>query len=97
MSKRECDSCGEDIPQGQRRRRCWHCGQWVCGYCWHHEHACEPGHSKKECSDLATLQRLTASHGRGVAREYLERLRILSIAKEERDAEEARRRLGGCV
>lgn len=54
---RECEDCGDEIPANQRRRRCWHCGQLVCGYCWHHFHQCEPGHSREECRDLPAGKR----------------------------------------
>ena len=79
-----CDGCGEMV---RRRRRCWHCGQFVCGYCWHHEHACEPGHAKADCTDLAVLVRVKARHGEKAARNLLDRLRARSMAAEERRVE----------
>jgi hypothetical protein len=31
----ECEDCGDDC---QRRTRCPHCGQLVCGWCYSHVH-----------------------------------------------------------
>jgi hypothetical protein len=78
VEPRDCDSCGEVVP---RRRRCWHCGQWVCPYCWHHEHKCEPGHTKADCEDLKRLELVRPLGGLAV-RDYLNRLRYLSLAAE---------------
>ena len=44
-----CEDCEEEIEEGQRRIRCVHCNLLVCGFCWHHFHRCEPGHSRAEC------------------------------------------------
>lgn len=65
LVRRVCESCGFDVQE--RRRRCWHCGDMVCGYCWHHEHRCEPGHSKAKCRDHKRYRR----HGA----EWIARLR----------------------
>lgn len=60
----EDPDCGE---LSLRRKRCWHCGLLVCGWCWNHNHACEPGHSQTECSDLANYRRY--------GEQWIERLR----------------------
>jgi hypothetical protein len=49
MADCEDEDCGEESP---RRFRCYHCGLFVCGWCWHHVHGCEPGHKKSECRDF---------------------------------------------
>ena len=92
---RECDDCGE---YAKRRRRCWHCGFFVCIYCWHHIHCCEPGHTKAECESLRLLA-MVKPLGPVAVRDYLNRLRYLAQAKIERDADAAaaeasRRRTG---
>jgi hypothetical protein len=73
---KECDDCGEAT---RRRTRCWHCGQFVCRYCWHHEHACAPGHTRGACEDLRRLNDLIRPLGQAAVREYLDRLRHLSL------------------
>jgi len=44
----EDEDCEDESP---RRVLCFHCGLYVCGWCWHHVHGCEPGHKKAECRD----------------------------------------------
>lgn len=31
-----CDDCGDETG---RRKKCPHCGQMVCGWCWNHVHS----------------------------------------------------------
>lgn len=38
--------CGNECL---RRIQCVHCGLYICGWCWHHVHGCEPGHKPKDC------------------------------------------------
>jgi len=73
---KECDDCGREA---RRRKRCWQCGQFVCSWCWHHEHACEPGHSRAECEDLERLETLIRPLGPAAVRSYFDRLRYLSM------------------
>lgn len=68
----ECDDCAEEVP---RRKRFWHCGMFVCPYCWHHTHCCEPNHSKEECKDLRDIKKLETSKGKEAVRKYLDLLR----------------------
>lgn len=35
---RECEDCREEIPVGQRRHRCQHCGKLICHWCFGHTH-----------------------------------------------------------
>lgn len=63
--KHNCEDCGERVIG--RRKLCWHCGKYVCGWCWGHVHQCEPGHSKKECRDFQRYKR----HGK----QWIARLR----------------------
>lgn len=83
---RECDDCGEETS---RRKRCWHCGQFVCPYCWHHVHACEPGHSRVECEDLRRLELHIRPLGSTAVRNYLDRLRHLSMSPVSGQKEQA--------
>lgn len=55
MPGKPCEDCG-----GHERRRvlCFHCGMYVCRWCWNHKHQCQPGHSKQECRDWARYKRL---------------------------------------
>lgn len=46
MPECEDDGCGEET---RRRVRCFHCGLYVCPWCWHHKHGCGPSHTKAEC------------------------------------------------
>ncbi len=34
----DCEDCGDEIPEGQRRTRCPHCKKLVCGWCFNHVH-----------------------------------------------------------
>lgn len=36
---RECEDCGEEMQDRERRRRCKNCGQMICGWCRNHTHA----------------------------------------------------------
>jgi ribosomal protein S27AE len=36
--KRECEDCGDTIPDHQRRVRCKTCGSLLCAWCFHHVH-----------------------------------------------------------
>jgi hypothetical protein len=42
----DCEECGEEV---RRRVWCWHCGRYVCPWCWHHIHGCGPSHTRAEC------------------------------------------------
>ena len=41
----------------QRRRWCFHCGGFICGYCWHHQHQCAPSHAVTKCWSLRAYQK----------------------------------------
>ncbi len=41
-----CEDCGDEVI---RRFCCFHCGLYICPWCWDHVHRCEPGHSRAEC------------------------------------------------
>jgi hypothetical protein len=51
----ECERCGEEC---KRRRLCFHCGHYVCSYCWHHECECMPGHRPENCMHLNAMKRV---------------------------------------
>ena len=34
----ECDDCGDEMPIGQRRIKCKHCGKYCCKWCFYHAH-----------------------------------------------------------
>ena len=36
---RECEGCHDEMADGERRRRCKHCGKLICGWCLNHVHA----------------------------------------------------------
>lgn len=59
-----CEDCREDC---RRRKVCWHCGFYVCGYCWNHIHGCEPDHEKKDCKSLWNFRKF--------GQEWLNRIR----------------------
>lgn len=63
-----CEDCGDSV---RRRFRCFHCGLFVCRWCWHHVHQCEPGHRRDDCTDLRKYKRLGAR--------LLDRLRALTL------------------
>lgn len=48
--KRECEDCGDEMLQGQRRIRCPNCKLLVCPWCYHHIHADEKV-QKQTCPD----------------------------------------------
>lgn len=49
MVQCEDKKCEEEV---RRRVLCYHCGLYVCRWCWHHVHGCEPGHRKEDCRSL---------------------------------------------
>lgn len=51
----ECEdkNCGDEA---QRRVLCYHCGLYVCPWCFHHVHGCEPGHRRVECRSLKAFR-----------------------------------------
>lgn len=73
MSERACDDCEEVAPAGCRRRRCFHCGLLVCGWCMGHVHGCGPSHRRADCWDLARYRRARNK------RQYLRRLRARTL------------------
>ena len=64
-----CEDCGDEC---KRRMRCWHCGLFVCPWCWGHVHRCEPGHKRDECRHLKIYKKY-GDNG------YLERVREMSL------------------
>lgn len=60
----ECEDCGDEV---KRRFTCFHCGQYICGWCWNHIHGCGPGHKRSECKDYRSYLK----HGK----KWVERLR----------------------
>jgi hypothetical protein len=51
----ECERCGDEC---KRRKLCYHCGHYVCGWCWRHECSCKPGHKPERCVHLQLLKRI---------------------------------------
>jgi hypothetical protein len=43
---KDCQDCGDKT---KRRKRCQHCDLLVCGWCWHHVHTCQLGHTRAQC------------------------------------------------
>ena len=74
MPEHDCEDCG-DVAEG-RRLRCFHCGLLVCGWCWHHVHRCEPGHTRSECRNLARYLARPAGPDR---RRWIERVRARAL------------------
>jgi len=52
-----CEGCGDDMT-GQRRRRCHHCHQLICGHCYHHFHRCEPVEQCEMCAAKDLLSKI---------------------------------------
>ena len=50
----ECERCGEEC---KRRKLCHHCSHLVCGWCWHHECECMPGHRPEHCIQLNAIKK----------------------------------------
>jgi hypothetical protein len=46
-----CDDCGDPT---KRRKRGPHCGQLVCGWCWHHVHKLQLGGPTPDQADKAS-------------------------------------------
>ncbi len=55
-----------------RRTQCIHCGLFVCRWCWHHVHRCEPGHSPLDC----VQRKLIRSQGK----HFLDKVREITLA-----------------
>ncbi len=68
-----CEDCGEEV---RRRILCYHCGDLVCLWCWHHVHGCGPGHGTAECNSLKRYRKY--------GRPWIRRLRARRIRLEER-------------
>jgi hypothetical protein len=52
---KDCERC---CDEAKRRILCYHCGHYVCGWCWHHECRCEPGHSRATCIHFKQLKKM---------------------------------------
>lgn len=88
----KCDECDDEIV-GQsrdgravrpRRFRCVHCGLLLCGYCLTHEgHVCGPGHSEKDCRDIA--QQRAMSPAKRAKFRTRQRARTLTLRTPEED------------
>jgi hypothetical protein len=68
----ECERCGDEC---KRRVLCYHCGHYVCAWCWGHECQCEPGHSRKHCIQLNYLKKVGRARYMKTA---VARLRVLA-------------------
>lgn len=55
MTVCERENCEEET---KRRKLCYHCGRYVCMWCWHHVCGCEPGHKPERCVHLNLLKKV---------------------------------------
>lgn len=70
---RACDECEEEMEPRQRRRWCFHCGGFVCAYCWHHQHQCAPQHSLTDCWSWRAYQKYGMAYRKRLRSLYLKR------------------------
>jgi len=68
-----CEDCGE---AAKRRKQCFHCGLYVCSWCWHHCHQCWPGHTRERCRNWNWIKNMTPKE----RKEHLDQLRRRVLA-----------------